>query len=95
MNSKDFIQACEDGKLLVWGQKGLRTVRKNKDSKLIAYLDLETGVAFICEHLEQAGEGSVCTVRFFSNREKRQNPKPANKNPLAACRIESHAGKRR
>ena len=62
MNSEEFIQACEDGKFLVWGHEGKRIVRKNDDPKRITYLDFETGVAVIFRDLEPVGENSVIIV---------------------------------
>ena len=62
MNSKEFIQACEDGKLLVWGHEGSRTVRKNDNSRLNVYLDLETGVTVIFDHMEQMTENTVMLI---------------------------------
>ena len=57
MNSKEFIQACEDGKTLVWGQQGLRTLHGN--GKKFYYLDLETGFALSFDRVEMCGDKNV------------------------------------
>ena len=58
MNSKEFIQACEDGKILVWGQQGSRTLHGRNGKKLF-YLDLETGFAVTFDHMEMCGDHNV------------------------------------
>ena len=62
MNSEEFIQACEDGKLLVWGHEGSRTIKRTETMKMFAYIDLETGAAFIFRYLEQVGDHSVMLI---------------------------------
>ena len=57
MNSKEFVQACEDGKTLVWGQQGLRTLHGN--GKKLYYLDLETGFALSFDRVEMCGDSNV------------------------------------
>ena len=61
MNSKEFIQACEDGKTLVWGQQGLRTLHGN--GKKFYYLDLETGFALSFDRVEGlCSDSNVCII---------------------------------
>ncbi len=57
MNSIEFVQACEDGKILVWGREGLRTLHRS--AKKLYYLDLETGFATTFDRVEIGGEHNV------------------------------------
>lgn len=57
MNSKEFVQACEDGKTLVWGTQGTKIIAKK--SKKFSYIDLESGVAFVFEKVDMSGDSNV------------------------------------
>ena len=57
MNSKEFVQACEDGKTLVWGKEGLRAVHTTKRKPY--YLDLENGFTISFDRVEMCGENNV------------------------------------
>ena len=57
MNSKEFVQACEDGKTLVWGVNGLRTIHKSE--KKFSYIDLSSGFALAFDRVEMSGEKHV------------------------------------
>ena len=55
MKSEEFIKACEDGKTLVWGKEGLRTIHKSE--KKFSYIDLLSGFAVTFDKLEICGTG--------------------------------------
>ncbi len=57
MKSEEFIKACEDGKTLVWGVNGLRSIRRSE--KKIAYLDLSSGFAMTFDRAEMCGDDHV------------------------------------
>ena len=57
MKSEEFIKACEDGKTLVWGVNGLRTIRRSE--KKITYLDLSSGFATTFDRVEMCGDSNV------------------------------------
>ena len=59
MNSEEFIQACEDGKTLVWGHKGLKIIKKNDSTKKISCIDFESGVAIVFDRVEKCGDMNV------------------------------------
>lgn len=57
MKSEEFIKACEDGKTLVWGQQGLRVIRKSE--KKFSFIDLSSGFAMTFDSMEICGTGNV------------------------------------
>lgn len=57
MKSEEFIKACEDGKTLVWGQQGLRVIRKSE--KKFSYIDLSTGFALSFDRVEMCSDNNV------------------------------------
>lgn len=57
MNSKEFVQACEDGKTLVWGNEGSRIL--DRKEKKLYYLDLVTGFALSFDRVEMCGDSNV------------------------------------
>ena len=57
MKSEEFIKACEDGKILVWGHEGTRIVSRKE--KKFYYLDLETGFSLSFDSMERLGEDNV------------------------------------
>ena len=59
MNSKEFIQACEDGKTLVWGEKGLRIMKRSCNGKKFFYLDVVTEFSFCFDRVEMGGENAA------------------------------------
>lgn len=59
MKSEEFIQACEDGKTLVWGHNGLRMLKRSINEKKLYYLDVETGFSLVFDRAERCGENVV------------------------------------
>ena len=57
MNSKEFVQACVDGKTLVWGKEGSRSLDRN--AKKFYYIDLVTGFAVSFDRVERCGDNNV------------------------------------
>ena len=62
MNSKEFVQACEDGKTLVWGHNGLRMLKRSINEKKLYYLDVETGFSIVFDRVEMCGNSSVFMI---------------------------------
>lgn len=60
MKSEEFIKACEDGKILVWGHDGTRIVSRKE--KKFYYLDLVTGFSLSFDSIERLGEKNVLVM---------------------------------
>ena len=64
MNSKEFVQACEDGKTLVWGHEGKRVVsRSKKGEKKLYYHDTENAFTIVFDGLERCGDNYLFITR--------------------------------
>lgn len=59
MKSEEFIKACKDGKTLVWGQNGVRMLKRSSNEKKLYYLDVETGFSIVFDRAERCGESAA------------------------------------